>query len=335
MLPNFFLAHEPATYGMGDSTRTVDCHADGGMARRGSDDFRDPEKSSRRQRKCDSSREILSVRIPFAKLIERSRRRCICWILPIVCLVLSGTTLFRTPQKTFLTTTSRFQHRVAVVKACVGPYSVTIRSASVLNSRHYAERHGYAFLEINEETYVKTPFMTPFSWLKIAFLYDLLREGAKYEWIVMFDCDSLVLNVTYAVESILSELKVTNDHQLIFTEDSPESAHASPFNAGVFFMRNSAWSLKELEQVLRLASEANIRNHGWWEQAAFHALYRENTMEEHHKILIVPQRWKFNAFYHLNEANSSTVIWHRPNCKVQPRCDNIFISTAQSIIYPS
>ena len=225
------------------------------------------------------------------------------------------------------------KNRVAVVKACVGTFCDNIRNVSMFNSRRYADKHGYTFLEINEQTYVKTPFVTPFSWLKIAFLYDALRRGADFEWFVMFDCDSLVLNIQYSVESILNELKVTSDHQLIFTEDDPNHSHESPFNAGVFFMRNSAWSLEELEQVLRMASEEEIRNHEWWEQAAFHALYRANAMEEQKKILIVSERWKFNAFDRLNEANSSTVIWHRTGCRAQPQCDNKFINTAQSIIY--
>ena len=228
---------------------------------------------------------------------------------------------------------------IAVAKACIEGSGInkmeSIRGASLSNCRYYTEQHGYTFLEVDQSTYVKTPFVTPISWVKIAFLYDLLSKGVEYEWIVMFDCDTLVVNPQYAVESILSELNVTDSHHFVFTEDDPNYKNVSAFNAGIFFMRNSMWALKELERVLQLASDEKFRYHEWWEQAAFQYLYRENTMEEHQKILIVPERWKFNSFHRLNETNKSTVVWHRSGCRKQPECDDLFIRMSKLIKYSS
>lgn len=242
-----------------------------------------------------------------------------------------STGLTARPDETNTTVPSPINSNVAVVKACLGTSFERISEPSLNNARNYAKRHAYTFLELNESTYPETIFFTPPAWVKIAYLHDLLERGVPYEWLVWFDCDTLVLRQHFALESILHELNVSEHQDLVFTEDDPSNRGMAPFNSGMFFMRNSDWNREELGRVLRLASNAAIRNHGLWEQEALRVLYTENKFMEHERMLVASMRWKFNAFDRLNEETNETVIWHRTACRTQPECDDKFKRKADVI----
>ena len=143
-----------------------------------------------------------------------------------------------------------------------------------------------------------------------------------YDWLVWFDCDTLVLRQHFALESILHELNVSEHHELVFTEDDPSNRGMAPFNSGMFFVRNSDWNREELGRVLRLASNAAIRNHGLWEQEALRVLYTENKFMEHERMLVASARWKFNAFDRLNEETNDSHLAR--GVQNQPECDEKF-----------
>ncbi len=235
------------------------------------------------------------------------------------------------PDETNSTAPSPLDTKVAVVKACIGTSFKRISEPSLNNARNYAKRHSYTFLELNESTYPETTFFTPPSWVKVAYLHDLLERGVPYDWLVWFDCDTLVLRQHFALELILQELNVSEDHHFVLTEDDPNNSEIALFNAGIFFMRNSDWNREELGRVLRLASNAGIRNHGLWEQEALRFLYTENKFMEHERMLVVSARWKFNAFDRLGEETNETVVWHRTACRTQPECDDKFKRKAEMI----
>jgi len=222
--------------------------------------------------------------------------------------------------------------RVAIVKACLGESFKYISEASLNNARNYANYHAYTFLELNESTYPATVFLTPPAWVKIAYLHELLGRRVPYEWLVWFDCDTLVVRQDFPVELALQEMRVSEHHHLVFTEDDPNNREMAPFNSGVFFVRNSGWARKELGHVLRLASKTAIRNHGLWEQEALRVLYIENKFMEQEHFLIAAARWKFNAFDRLNEETNETTVWHRTACRTQPNCDDKFNRKATSIV---
>ena len=221
--------------------------------------------------------------------------------------------------------------QIAVVKACVGSAFKRISNASLENGLNYAKIHSYDFLEVNEGTFPEVTFVTPHAWVKIAYLHDLLVSRLKLDWVFWLDCDTLVLRPQVSVESVLQEMNVGVSHDLVFTEDDPNHRAMAPFNSGVFFIRNSRWAVEELSRVLRLASQQEIRNHGLWEQEALRRLYISNDNAEHAKMLIVPERWKFNAFDRLEEETNETFIWHRTACRDQPKCDDKYLFRASQV----
>lgn len=221
--------------------------------------------------------------------------------------------------------------RVAVVKACVGDAFERISRASLENGLNYSKSHGYDFFIVNEETFPETTFFSPPAWVKVAYLRDLLVSKRSFHWFFWLDCDTLILRPEVPFESVLQEMNVTDDHDLAFTEDDPNNQGIAPFNSGMFLLRNSVWAKDELSRVLRLAAKAEIRNHGLWEQEALRRLYVANENSEHLKILIASKRWKFNAFDRLQEETNETFIWHRTACRVQPKCDDMYLLRASQV----
>lgn len=226
---------------------------------------------------------------------------------------------------------STLEMHVAVVKACLGPAFEGITRISLDNGLRYARTHHYEFHEVNETTFPEATFFIPPAWVKIAYLHSLLGKDMPYRWILWLDCDVLILKLDVSVQSILNELNVTTQHELIFTEDDPQNKMIAPFNSGVVLARNSRWVYHELAHVLRMASQQEIRNHGLWEQEALRRLHVHNEHDEQNRFLISPMRWKFNAFDRLAEERADTVMWHRTACRKQPECDGKFIRKAAQI----
>lgn len=114
------------------------------------------------------------------------------------------------------------------------------------NKRSYAERHGYDFIDESDIVDKKRP---P-SWSKIL---AVRKNLPKYDWIFWNDADSLVTNQNIALEDVLYSITGNMDYEdmpdFIVTED------VTGVNAGMFFFRNSEWSMRFLDL--------------WWNQTSF------------------------------------------------------------------
>jgi hypothetical protein len=123
-----------------------------------------------------------------------------------------------------------------------------------------------------------------------------------------------------SLEDVLDSLGVAQQHEIVVAKDIGQS----PFNTGVMFIKKSEWSKQTLARALRLAGDTQVKEHPWWEQRALHILYNENNHYEHTKLLIIEDRWRMNAFEGLMEETNTSFVWHRPNCREKPRCDDLF-----------
>ncbi|KAK1283491.1 hypothetical protein QJS10_CPB21g00387 [Acorus calamus] len=114
------------------------------------------------------------------------------------------------------------------------------------NKRGYAERGGYRFVDSRG---LVDP-SRPASWSKILAVRSVLDD---HDWVFWNDADILVTNPNITLERILrsaiGDADFDNSPDLIVTED------ATGFNAGVFFVRRSEWSVRFLDT--------------WWNQTSF------------------------------------------------------------------
>lgn len=114
------------------------------------------------------------------------------------------------------------------------------------NKLSYANRHGYQFIDASN----LLDKSRPPSWSKILAVRMHLPH---YDWVFWNDADSLVTNPTIALDDIIySIVGNTNFNEMpdfIVTKD------VTGVNAGMFFFRNSSWSLQFLDL--------------WWNQTSF------------------------------------------------------------------
>ncbi|XP_002964665.2 uncharacterized alpha-1,2-galactosyltransferase C637.06 [Selaginella moellendorffii] len=101
------------------------------------------------------------------------------------------------------------------------------------NKQRYAAMHGYGFIDASDVLDAERP---P-SWSKIK---AVRKHLGSYDWIFWNDADSLVTNFAVTLEEVVSstlgDVKYEDRPDLIITQD------VTGFNAGMFFIRDSAWS---------------------------------------------------------------------------------------------
>eukprot|EP00249_Psilotum_nudum_P006590 c19912_g1_i2 orf=218-967(+) len=134
--------------------------------------------------------------------------------------------------------------KFAMVTCTDGASSIPGRSFEGLmelvtpNKRSYAEKHGYDFVDAS---YLIDKSRPP-SWSKII---SVRQHLANYDWVFWNDADSVVTNPTIALEdivhSVVGDTKFEEMPSFLVTED------VTGVNAGMFFLRNSDWSLQFLD----------------------------------------------------------------------------------------
>lgn len=246
--------------------------------------------------------------------------------------------------------------RFAVVSLCAYNESVTpLTGLTRRNRAAYTSHHGYAnrfHTEVRDET-------RPPAWSKVRLVLDALHEREEgacsscyaHDWVVWLDCDTFVMNGSIPLESIvwgasvgwqvkrgvpLSESDMANMAggggvvpDLILAEDG------AILNTGVFFVHNTAWTRRVLEEVWAGSStypagwenelggqkgvhEAADRGNGfishtWWEQAAlFMSVVLGRRAEEfEQRVAWVPQVW-VNSYPPSIAQQLSPVMAHNP-----------------------
>lgn len=107
-----------------------------------------------------------------------------------------------------------------------------VLQATWANKDSYASRHNYSYIDAS----LLLDANRPPSWSKILAVRHYLKD---YDWILWIDADTLITNPSIRIESLLPR---DRELDLIITKDQ------TGYNAGMWLLRNSAWSLKFLDR---------------------------------------------------------------------------------------
>lgn len=151
------------------------------------------------------------------------------------------------------------------------------------SKRHYAEKHGYTYIQGDETCWDRT---RPISWSKVPFLLSHLEKLADGELVWMSDADVLITNLNMKLEDhVVPLLPPTKD--MLMTADA-----CGHINAGNILMRNSKW-LREFWK--RVYEQTDMIYHIWWENAGILKLLKENENDRNH-VEITKEHKRFNAY---------------------------------------
>lgn len=164
--------------------------------------------------------------------------------------VLRPPRLLRRPAIGLLTLldTSKFEPRFA-------GFQRLIRTATK-NKQTYTARHGYTLVSAGADDIDRT---RPAAWSK---LLALRKNLARFDWLVYFDADTLVMN-----QAVELECYIDDRYDVVMTSDW------NGLNFGVFMVRNTSWSewfLDALWAQRQLVDDNSLPFH--YEQRAVHYL---------------------------------------------------------------
>ena len=151
------------------------------------------------------------------------------------------------------------------------------------SKRKYAEKHGYKYIEANEEAWDRT---RPVAWSKVILLLKILETLPKGELVWLSDADVLITNMDLKVEEHVLPL-LPPEKDLLFIYDA-----CHHLNSGNLLMRNSEWLR---DYWVRVNQRTEFTYHIWWENMAMIKIMEENK-EDQKKIQVTNQHKRFNAY---------------------------------------
>ncbi|KAI7847572.1 galactosyl transferase GMA12/MNN10 family-domain-containing protein [Circinella umbellata] len=164
---------------------------------------------------------------------------------------------------------------------------------SAINKRKFAIRHGHSFVARSAEFAQQRGRKTV--WGKIDAIEKVLP---KYDWIFWMDMDAVIMNQERSLFDLLDDLrdrypdgKEAFDENVNMIASRPRSDPM--FNAGVFFMRNSPWSMEFLREVQ--AFESWYNKGSAYEQGAMADIIEDPKYKEH-VFMLYPDVHTFNTF---------------------------------------
>ena len=165
---------------------------------------------------------------------------------------------------------SLYGGEIAVVTLAVGTDYINTVQQGIDNKRLYCKKHGYDFI------YCDTilDHTRPIPWSKIQILLKTM-ENTEYKWIFWTDADSLVMNHTIPLESLIDD-----NYNFIISRDP------NAINSGQFLIKNCAWSRQFLQNVY---AHTECINHCWWENQAIILEYNQNP-DVANQTKLIPQR---------------------------------------------
>lgn len=135
---------------------------------------------------------------------------------------------------------------IMMVMAYTNDY--TVGTVCQLINEQYAKLHGYAFhadVKSPEEMNVLITPKLHFTWYKIYILLKLMNDekNKHIKYFFWIDGDALILHMEKTLQDFIIN---GNQKELIIAEDMHTCCL---INAGVFFLKNSDWSLGLLEEI--------------------------------------------------------------------------------------
>ncbi|KAI9259615.1 galactosyl transferase GMA12/MNN10 family-domain-containing protein [Phascolomyces articulosus] len=164
---------------------------------------------------------------------------------------------------------------------------------SAINKRKFAIRHGHSFVARSAEFAQQRGRKTV--WGKIDAIEKVLP---KYDWIFWMDMDAVIFNQEHSLYELLDDLRERYpggteafDKNVDFIVSRPP--RDPMLNAGVFFMRNSPWSMEFLREVQNNVPWYNKGSA--YEQGAMAEII-ENPKHKDNVYQLYPDVHTFNTF---------------------------------------
>jgi hypothetical protein len=151
------------------------------------------------------------------------------------------------------------------------------------SKRIYANKHGYIYIEANEESWDRT---RPVAWSKVDLVLTYLNKLPDGELVWLSDADVLITNMDLKVEDHVLPL-LPEDKDLLFIYDA-----CHHLNSGNVLMRNSPW-LRDF--WTRVNNRTEFTYHIWWENMAMIKIMEENNNDQN-KIQVTNKHKLFNAY---------------------------------------
>jgi len=151
------------------------------------------------------------------------------------------------------------------------------------SKRIYANKHGYKYIEANEESWDRT---RPVAWSKVDLVLTHLNKLPDGELVWLSDADVLITNMDLKVEDHVLPL-LPPEKDLLFIYDA-----CHHLNSGNVLMRNSPW-LRDF--WTRVNNRTEFTYHIWWENMAMIKIMEENKKDQN-KIQVTNKHKLFNAY---------------------------------------
>ena len=151
------------------------------------------------------------------------------------------------------------------------------------SKRIYANKHGYKYIEANEESWDRT---RPVAWSKVDLVLTYLNKLPDGELVWLSDADVLITNMDLKVEEHVLPL-LPPEKDLLFIYDA-----CHHLNSGNVLMRNSPW-LRDF--WTRVNNRTEFTYHIWWENMAMIKIMEENKKDQD-KIKVTNKHKLFNAY---------------------------------------
>ena len=156
---------------------------------------------------------------------------------------------------------------IGFITMAIGQKYIEDSKCGMITKENYCNKYDYKFINLN----ISLDLSRPIPWSKILIIEQNIDV---YDWIFYSDADSLIMNPSIKLESLIDD-----NYDLIITRDQ------NNLNSGNFLLKNSEWSKNFLKDIYE---QKQYINHPWWENMAIIDLYDNNqNIRDKTKILDV------------------------------------------------
>jgi len=145
----------------------------------------------------------------------------------------------------------------------------------------YCVKHNYSYIE----DFSVIDHTRPIPWSKILLLKKYLSQ---YDYLFWIDGDTYIMNDEIKLEDLINNHM--NGKYMLIASDWDK------INSGVFFLKNTEYSMKLLDEIYE---QTSFINDSCWEQSAFISIYDNNwnNLQNHVELIKNPNQVLFNSYW--------------------------------------
>jgi hypothetical protein len=197
--------------------------------------------------------------------------------------------------------------KIGVCSLSIGDKFKNIVKYGIKSKQMYCNKHKYDFID-DESVYDST---RPPAWSKILLLEKYLP---KYDYLVWIDGDTYIMNDEIKLEDLIKKLN-PDDLDLMIANDYIK------VNTGVFFLKNTPFSIELLKEIYKLDDFVNNPKYGDYEQDSYIFLYNNNWKNMKNKVKVIEwtRKTEFNSYWY--DYLYGQFILHFAGCRISEEND--------------